>query len=67
MVISRPFNSSPSTSSALETPDLQSPGSPTFLAETEETPAKTERDPYTLEPADGDTQIEYSSNCTAQI
>jgi len=68
MFISRPLNSSPSTSSALETPDPQSPGFPAFLAETEETPAKTERDPDTLEPADeGDIQIDYSSNCTAQI
>lgn len=40
MVISRALNSSPSTSSALETLNPQYPGSPAFLAETEETPAK---------------------------
>jgi len=67
MVISRPLNSNPSNSSALETPYPQSPGFPAFLAETEETPAKTERDPDTLKPANGDIQTEYSSNCTAQI
>jgi hypothetical protein len=68
MIISRPHNSSPSTVSALETPNPKSPASPTFLAETEETPAKTERDPDTLQPADeGDIQTEHSSNCTAQI
>ena len=66
MVISRSLNPSPSTS-ALETPEPQSPGFPAFLAETEETPAKTERDPDTVEPTDEkDIQIEYSSNCTAQ-
>jgi hypothetical protein len=63
MVIFRPLNSSPTTSSVLETT-----GSPTFLAETEETPTKTERDPDSLEPADeGYIQTEYSSNCAAQI
>jgi hypothetical protein len=53
----------PSTSSAMRTPDPQSPGPSACLVVTEETTEDVEGDPNTLEPSDeGDIQMEYSSD-----
>jgi len=51
----------PSTSSAAQSPDRQSPGPSASLVETKGTPVNTEGDAATSEPADGDIQVENSS------
>ena len=52
----------PSTSSAMKTPDPQFPGPSACLVETEETPENTQRDSDAPEPAaEGEIQMEYSS------
>lgn len=49
----------PSSSSAISTPDTQSPGPSACLVVTEETPENTEGDPHALDPAaEGNTQME---------
>ena len=51
------------TSSAMTTPDQQSPGPSASFLKSEETPENTERDPNTPEPAGKrDIQIKYSSD-----
>jgi hypothetical protein len=64
-----PLPPSPSTSSAMKTPDLQSPGPLPSLVETDETPGNREGDPAASEQiAEGEIQMEYSSDsCAAQI
>jgi len=49
----------PSSSSAMRTPDPQSPGTSACLAVTEETPENIEVDPHALDPAaEGNTRME---------
>jgi len=49
----------PSSSSAMRTPDPQSPGTSACLVVTEETPENIEGDPHALDPAaEGNTQME---------
>jgi hypothetical protein len=56
-----PFSPTPSTSSAMKSSDLQSPGPSASLTEMEETPEKRKNDPDTSESAaEGDIQMEYS-------
>jgi hypothetical protein len=55
---SRPLVSTPTTSSDIETPDLQPPGPSASLVETAETPENTEGDPDAPEPpAEGDIYV----------
>jgi len=63
VVSPNPLSPIPSTYSATETPDPQSPHPSASLVKTEETPEELNKDPGAPEPnADADIQMEYSSD-----
>ena len=68
VVSPKPLSSTPSTSSAMKTPDPQAPALSAFLVETDEITENTEGDPDAREPAAEETSKwnSHLTGCTAK-